>query len=69
MFQKISLKNILIGVVIGLGLMFLTLLILYYIFVFLPDQEIKKRQKAMEENERLFWEYKKAHPTQPLPEE
>lgn len=63
--QKISLKNILTGVAIGLGLMFLTLLILYYIYIFLPDRETERKQKAMEENERLFLEYKKTHPTQP----
>jgi hypothetical protein len=30
-------------------------------FVFiklLPKQEVEKRQKAIEESERLFWEYK-----------
>ena len=64
--QKIHLKNILIGLTIGLSVMFLILLILYYIFVFLPNQEVEKRQKAMEENERIFWEYKKAYDLQVL---
>jgi len=58
--NKIQLKNILIGITIGLGLIILILLILYYIFIFSPHQETDKRQKAIEESERLFWEYKKA---------
>ena len=51
MSQKISLKNILIGAAIEIGMCFLILLIFYYIFAFLPEQERKKQQKAMEKYE------------------
>ncbi len=56
MSPKIHLKNILIGVAIGLALMFLTGLIIYYILVFLPHQETKKLQRGVEEYERLMLE-------------
>ncbi|MDP3015415.1 MAG: hypothetical protein Q8N28_03355 [bacterium] len=59
MSQKIQLKNILTGVAIGLFIMFLIFLILYYILVFLPDQETKKLQKSVDEFERFFLEHKK----------
>ena len=55
MSQKISLKNILIGAAIGLAVVFLTGLIFYYFLVFLPNQETRRMEKAMEEYERLFW--------------
>jgi len=63
--SQIRLKNILIGTAIDLGILFLTFLVLYYIFVFLPNQETERMYKTMEESERLFWEYKNTHPTQP----
>lgn len=55
---KIRLKNVLIGMAIGLVILFLTLLVLYYIFIFLPKQESKRESKEMDERfERLLLEY------------
>ncbi len=67
--QKIQFKNILIGVAIGLGLMFLTILIIYYIYAFLPEQKMEKKQKEYKEWEQQFQELLKEREIQPSPQE
>ncbi len=59
MSKQINLKNVLRGVIIGLILIFIVCLIFSYVRLYLPYQEMKKQQKALDEWEKMFLEQQK----------